>query len=306
MNLNQKTEQWVAQKVISPKQKEAILALETKKREPFVLMAILWLGIFCIGLGIVSLIAANWETIPAVVKLMGAGALLAGALGTAFWGFQKEKHLMTEMALFFAFLMVGGGIGLIGQIFHLTPDTFKGMLLWAVLSFGIVLVSRRQLLGLLWIPLFLGGILGSFRWELLLLFFQQTPVMAMITGAGICLAIAFLTRNLTTPFFKSLYHWSLILFFLILGLGELGSDSVGIRFLTSIALMVLLGVFAVYYDKKRLFNWVSFFIALRCIVLYFQVFESLTKTGIGFIVSGLVILGVSGLWYQIKKRIEKR
>ena len=59
MNLNQKTEQWVAQKVISPKQKEAILALETKKREPFVLMAILWLGIFCIGLGIISLIAAS-------------------------------------------------------------------------------------------------------------------------------------------------------------------------------------------------------------------------------------------------------
>ena len=120
MNLNQKTEQWVAQKLITQKQRDAILAAESKNREPFVLMAILWLGIFCVGLGIISLIAANWAFIPPVVKLAGAGALLAGALGTAFWGFQKEKHLMTEMALFFAFLMVGGGIGLIGQIFYLT------------------------------------------------------------------------------------------------------------------------------------------------------------------------------------------
>lgn len=306
MNLNQKTEQWVAQKVISPKQKEAILALETKKREPFVFMAILWIGIFCVGLGIISLIAANWAFIPPVVKLAGAGVLLAGALGAAFWGLQKEKHLVAEVALFFAFLMIGGGIGLIGQIFHLTPSTFEGLLLWAVLSFGIVFISRRQLLSLLWVPLFIGGILGSFRWELLLLFFQQTPVLAMVTGAGICLAIAFLTRNLTGPFFKSVYHWALILFFCVLGLGELGSGSVGMRFLTSIALMVLMGAFAVYYDKKRLFNWVAFFIALRCVLLYFQIFKSLAVTGVGFILSGVVILAVSALWYQIKKRIEQK
>ena len=306
MNLNQKMDKWVGQKIITPKQKEAILALESQNREPFVFRTSLWLGIFCVGLGIISVIAANWAFIPPVVKLLGAGILLAGALGMAFWGFQKEKHLLAEVALFFAFLMIGGGIGLIGQIFHLTPSTFKGLLLWAVLSFGIVFLSKRQLLSLLWVPLFIGGILGSFRWELLLLFFQQTPVLAMITGAGICLAVAFLTRDLTTPFFKSIYHWALILFFVVLGLGELGSGSIGVRFLASIGMMVLMALFAVYYDKKRLFNWVGFFIALRCLLLYFQVFKSLSVTGVGFIVSGLVILALGTAWYQLKKRIEQK
>lgn len=306
MDLNQKTDKWVGQKIITPKQKEAILALESQNREPFVFRTVLWLGIFCIGLGVISIIAANWIFIPPVVKLIAMGVLLVGALGAAFWGFQKEKNLLAEVALFFAFLMIGGGIGLIGQVFHLTPSTFKGLLLWAILSFGIVFFSKRQLLGLLWVPLFIGGVLGSFRWELLLLFFQQTPVLAMIIGAGICLGIAFLTRNLTTPFLKSIYHWALILFFVMLGLGELGTGSVGVRFLAFVGMMILMGVFAVFYDKRRLFNWVAFFITLRCLLLYFQVFKSLSVTGVGFILSGLVILGIGVLWPQFKKRAFRK
>lgn len=306
MNLEEKTQKWVDRKIITQKQRTAILAEQNERRRPFVLLGILWLGIFCVGLGIVSVLAVHWHTIPEGGKLTGLGALLTGALGVAGWALVKEKHLITEAALFFAFLIIGGGIGLIGQIFHLPADTFKGMLLWAALSFGIVFISKRQLLGLLWVPLFIGGVLGAFRWELLLLFFQQTPVIAIVSCAGVCLAIAYMTKQASVPFLKSIYHWAVILFFVILFLGDLGSRQIGVGFFASIAMMILMALFAVHYDKKTLFNWVCFLIAVRCILLYIQVTRAFETLGVAFMVGGVMILIGAGVWYQLEQRLFKQ
>ncbi len=56
--------------------------------------------------------------------------------------------------------------------------------------------------------------------------------------------------------------------------------------------------------RRRLFDIASFMIAVRFIVIYFEVFGSLTTTGAGLIMSGIVILLISGLWYKYKQKFH--
>jgi uncharacterized membrane protein len=54
---------------------------------------------------------------------------------------------------------------------------------------------------------------------------------------------------------------------------------------------------------KRLFDLSALIIGIRFIVAYFQVFGSLAATGIGLIISGLVILGIAYLWHTYRGTI---
>ncbi len=59
------------------------------------------------------------------------------------------------------------------------------------------------------------------------------------------------------------------------------------------------------YDMRRLFNLMMLLIGARFLIIYFQVFESLTYTGFGLIISGLLIIGIVIIWYKYSAKIEK-
>ncbi len=306
MNLTQKTQKWVNEQLISSDQQKKILQYETDQRSSFFVLGMMWLGIFCIGLGIVSVIAAHWMIIPESVKVGASGLLLGSCLFSAYLFFQKEKHLLAEVSLFFAFLMIGGGIGLIAQIFNLPVHSTEGLLLWALLSLSVVLISQKALLGLLWVPLFVGGLLGYLKLELLFFFFEQTPLLTTIAIAGGFLILTFMADKFSAPFMKAVYHWSIILFFVTLVLGDFHAKTTVSGFFTTILLLGLMEFFAVYYHKVKLFNWTSFFVAVRFLVLYFQLFDNLTMTGLSFIVSGIVLLSIIFIWYKGKQIFFKK
>ena len=58
-------------------------------------------------------------------------------------------------------------------------------------------------------------------------------------------------------------------------------------------------------DRRRLFDLASFVIALRLIVVYFEVFGSLTTTGLGLVLSGVVILGVGAAWTRLRGAVHR-
>jgi hypothetical protein len=71
-----------------------------------------------------------------------------------------------------------------------------------------------------------------------------------------------------------------------------------------IALWALAAAAAVMASMRRLFNVASFAIAVRVVVTYFQVFGTLTATGLGLIISGLVIISVGLLWNRGRKIVN--
>ena len=56
-------------------------------------------------------------------------------------------------------------------------------------------------------------------------------------------------------------------------------------------------------SRKRLFDFASFVIAARFVIVYFEVFGSLAATGVGLIISGLVILGAAYVWHNYRQRV---
>lgn len=56
-------------------------------------------------------------------------------------------------------------------------------------------------------------------------------------------------------------------------------------------------------SMKRLFDIASFVIAVRFIVIYFEVFGDLSTTGIGLIISGAVILSVVFMWNRGRQAV---
>lgn len=75
--------------------------------------------------------------------------------------------------------------------------------------------------------------------------------------------------------------------------------------LYSVITLCLLAVFFSIRGQKRLFHLTTLTTGIRFLIVYFEVLESLAFTGIGLVVSGLIILGATTLWYKSRARIDQ-
>ena len=307
MSLEKKSQNWVKHNIISMAQREQILEREQVKQHPFALFGIMWLGILLSFLGVVAFTEASWAVIPESVKLLVAGIFLVGSLTLAFFAVQKQKTKLAEIALFVAFFMIGGGIGLVAQIFNLPMQGASGLFLWLILSFGIVAVSKRKWLAFLWIPLFFGGIIGYMKIELLLLFFEQSPLFATGLIGGVLLCFIYLSHFFTDKFAVSLYHWSIILYFPVVFLGDIAMRAPIQGFFISLGFLALLLLFAISARRSVLFNVTGFFIVARILIFYFQMAYNPVHAGIVFLSAGaVVLLGVGGFILWRKRKMFKQ
>ena len=124
-------------------QNKPTLTPEQKKKH--ILYAIVFLGLFCILTGLGLMIAANWEMIPAFVKIAGGLVTLSGALIGAAYAGSRNNRLITEACLFVAFCLVGGNIALVQQVYHLQLSFAEGSLLWWVLTLPLLPFTRLRI-----------------------------------------------------------------------------------------------------------------------------------------------------------------
>ena len=75
--------------------------------------------------------------------------------------------------------------------------------------------------------------------------------------------------------------------------------------LYSVFTLCLLAIFFSIRGQKRLFHLATLATGFRFLIIYFEVLEDLAFTGIGLVVSGLIILGTTILWYKSKERIDR-
>ena len=80
--LNNRLNLWEQNRLIAPEQKQLILDFESQNKTPHLPYAVFMLGVFVTALGIISLIAANWEEIGGGVKLTADFILLAVLAGS--------------------------------------------------------------------------------------------------------------------------------------------------------------------------------------------------------------------------------
>lgn len=159
-----KLRDWQEAGLIDAETAERIRAYEDSHARPLALWAVIGIAALAIGLGLVSIVAANWDAIPGMVRLAIHMALIAGG-AAALWRFGPElatdKPWAHEAAIF-----VLGALGLtfmghLGQVYQTSSPLWQPVGLWLLL-FAPLLMSR----GLSWLSsLMLMGALVFAVWN---------------------------------------------------------------------------------------------------------------------------------------------
>ena len=216
MSISTKLAIWQEHELISAEQVKKIMAYEKENHKPVFTFPFLLLGFFCIALGCVSIISANWQEISSSVKLGVYFTIMLGLSVGVFYSFRTEKEKWYEGLLLLFCLMVLAGIGLIAQIYQLQEPGLRAYFLWCILIFPLVIISRRIILALIWLPVFTASAVDTlsniyFFRELLEIIEHTFPFAISVCGilifAYIYRFVSYYFRTRLAPQIKAMKFW---------------------------------------------------------------------------------------------------
>ncbi|TGK35469.1 DUF2157 domain-containing protein [Leptospira gomenensis] len=191
MRLEQKLQRWVDAGLIRADQSEAILGFEEHKKTPYLYYSFLILGASVIGIGVIAIVAANWEDISDFFKLGFALSLLVSTAAVAFWK-RENSNLSTVIIVLYSILVLGM-IGLVSQIYNLEGKYYQAAALWCVLNALFLWATDSKTFLHLWIVGFQIFVTG-WIWE------QEHPV--------------------TTSYWNEYFYFSAVVFFIVWQMAE--------------------------------------------------------------------------------------
>lgn len=322
MNLEKKLALWENKKLISAVQKQQIVEFEKNNKNPLLFNAFICLGIFLISLGIISLVAANWDAISGIVKIAIYFTMMSGVVYGTFKASQKNKNIWFESGIVAIFMLTGAGIGLIGQVFQTNGSLTSAGILWSIITLPLLIISKRKILPFLWLPLAIGSIanIASF-WKLLEAIFRwwfwdRYPEAALLTILFhlAVLAIFFTMCNYLTdrkyPIFDvaRLYAY-IFMYYTVIVFMFLGYETnKTIMFINIYAIVTIffitLAIIGEKFNRPRQVNFNIVMLYVEFMFIYFRLFGSLITTGIGMIVSGLLLIGGIYLTRNIIRKLK--
>lgn len=240
--------------------------------------------LFWCGLALPATLLARSRLLP---HLWFAG--LALALLIWIWSDPGGKDLLLERSLAaMGVAFVVTGLGLSRHPRSPLPEPFRR----AALSWGFLALAASSVVASVWWAAEVTGSPGlalAFPWVGAALaggvvFTSRPPAPPAARGAA---QAAFLTlaASTTVPLVAPIEPHEVIGCILFLIIWTLAAVAAGLA------------------GRRRLFDFATFAIAARLVVVYFEVFGSLSATGVGLIVSGLVILGAAYAWHRYRRRL---
>lgn len=356
---------WLAAGVIDADAAARIRAFEAQHSRPLALWAVVGIGALAIALGLISVVAANWDAIPAMVRLAIHLALLVLAAG-GLWFLHRRSAWGEEAGLF-----VFGALGLtfmghIGQAYQTTSPLWQPLTLWLALFAPLFMVRGQG-----WLTaLGLAGTLVTAVWGFafdheprdgsFLIFALPTALPLVLAPLGAALRVrsaraAFWRRLEELGFAYALVGASMIAVlagfenlrrggdggqvlstFLLWSAAGFGgaalvwrtrSDRSGqaaagmmaaasgaallawplsgnqvVGALLFMALWAVVATCALRGGWRGVFQLAVAVLALRLIVLSFELEDDLLSSGAGLIVSGLMILGIAWVAVRVARK----
>jgi uncharacterized membrane protein len=166
--MRQEAQGWQADGLISSDQYQALAEryqfdqLDADAHDRFVIILI-GLGSVLLGLGVITFVAANWQAIPRLLKVLLLVGLLVGVNGAGFYLWQPAvtatgdrqparspgRQRLGHGLLLLGALTLGANIALMGQTFHQDGPLSSLYLLWGLgvlaMAFGLRLTSLAVL-----------------------------------------------------------------------------------------------------------------------------------------------------------------
>jgi uncharacterized membrane protein len=183
---------------------EAFETAEAKLREPEsqkrMIALLLIIGAFLVGAGVFSFIAANWQVMSRSSKLSVIILAMLGAYTSGWYLRERSSLTRTGNALILlGSIIYGGGIFLIGQIFHVRSNWPDGFILWMLGVIPMALAVRLR--SLLALALIVGAIgLGAHPFGIFEAMkgyerFLLTSSFLLLAAAVSCLGVGVIMRK---------------------------------------------------------------------------------------------------------------
>ncbi len=292
--------------IISAKQRQQILDFDKDKNSGFAAKLLSILGIFIIGVGVISVIAANWDGISDVIKLFVMFLMLFGCGLLAFYW---DKNGMTEKAekmLVGLFLLSGATIGLIIQVYQLSGGKWYNVLLiWCLVTLPLLFALKKSYVAYFWVPVFLVWCDAVF-WD-----WRGTPVLGAFYDPwdiGFFAAFAFIGKMVMkyssqVTIGKALCKYSLFAAYLCLALYIVSAWKIThiSRLGIAIALLVVSGFVYRYYGAYHLIRRNIKFGGLVAVMFYvnFADMFGLLSSGFGMILFGIGLILLVRNWPEM-------
>jgi uncharacterized membrane protein len=363
---------WHEAGLIDAATRDRLLSYEARHARPLALWAVWGIGALTIGLGLVSVIAANWEAIPGVVRLAVHLALIALLLAVLF---AREERLAARSPWAVeALAFVAAALGLtffghIGQVYQTSSPLWQPLALWLALFAPLLLLMGRSwpsalaLLGgavwcvweyaaadsrfgetpdsarMVWLafvtalPMGFAPVAAGLRAQSLRADFwrrlEQLALAYAVGGAslativagfgefsepgwhiaagaltsGLAAVLAGIGTGLARPGLSGRMAGAIIAGAgLTLPLAYAANDLVVPTALLFMALWTSIAAAALAAHWRGVFQLAVAVIALRLIVLSFELAGDLLTSGFGLILAGLLILGVAWAAVRVSKR----
>ncbi len=124
------------------------------------------LGAVFVGLGLILILAHNWDRIPRFLKLVLALLPLVFSQILGFYVLQKRYDSQTwrEAVAILLFFSVAVSLSMVAQIYHISGDSIQFLLLWLALSLPLIYIFRASFLSLLWAGLLIIFVFTARSW----------------------------------------------------------------------------------------------------------------------------------------------
>ena len=273
--LGREIEHWVDESLVSPEQKDRILAryaalatAEEKAGPGKLITTITVLGSILVGVGVLLFVASNWSQVPRWGKLSLIFSSLIASYAIGYYlRYEKQNYPRLGASLILlGSLIFGAGIFLIAQIYHISVHYPNGPLLWGLAVLPLAYLLRfRSILALAIIDLLIWlGVESSFRIAVFASFGSITIMTALFFMAGLTLwALGLMHRGVSAlrdiagPYlmigmFTALFAGYLMTFDILRG--AFGSGEL-LWFYLGLAAMCFASVVASFLSKDRPAGW---------------------------------------------------
>lgn len=366
--LAKRLDEWVQADLLTAEQASAILAFEeARPGAHWALIGVMALGALVVGIGVISVVAANWQSIPDGVKLLVDFALLV-LLAYQIWRLPESASPLWREGLLLVYALLSlASIGLIGQIYHADGPLDQTLLFWCAMVLPPALLTRHPPLPWGWSGILLAA-LGSLlitsagidlfpaEEDRLVMVGLALPLLAALLAVlcgraaltvhfaaafrhwawvsgvggvllldiilslepsalsnqpllllpgvvlGLLLLIGLLARRDLSMLARALLAGALTLYLLRLPLGQLTGGGELAAALLTLSFLTLTALYLGLQRERKAFQVILLLMGLRFFKVYLVAFGGLLATGLGLIVTGLLILGVVHLWWKHRQQ----
>ncbi|WP_411036796.1 DUF2157 domain-containing protein [Shinella sp. BYT-45] len=122
---------WTSQGLIDARTAGRLLEEYDARESSFSLGRVLIvIAALLVSAAVLLLVAANWDVIPRLARLLGIVGLIWGAYLAGGVLMMRGAGRLAAAFLVLGTLAFGGAIALVGQMYHLSGDAFQAMLVW--------------------------------------------------------------------------------------------------------------------------------------------------------------------------------